>query len=1027
MRYFFSLLLCGLFFFNVATAQIKNDAVPYTVSHYTDEDGLPQNSVKDIYKDDLGYIWLVTEAGVVRFNGKEFRVFDKTDLACIRSNRFPYILTVPEQGTYAITEYGRLVELKGGRAFCSTMEEKELNLKKKWNLIPGTVSSWTIGLPQNFFSVTDTFLENSIIPFSQKKIINCTRSNVYFSDNGVVDTVHFRSGANLLGFFAVDEQLYYFDAGVLTHIRPKSAGPVKLTGDILADRSYKGRNSEISFFWNLAMRSTILYCNKSFYDLEILPDGNLSTRLIFADFDISGEQIFTHYYDRTNRRLFLGSAIHGLFVLQEKPFSVLVEKTNPYKAYYAIGVYDSISLATPSGVLFRKHSIVPLTNLIGELRVNQHVIQFDRYGSIWIKDDKTILRSDRSFKSNVRLKFPQQISALYCSADDTSLWVGQQRGGLYQLTISADTAGTPRLVSSGIPTVVFMASESKGKLWIASTKGLFRFDLPARKLVSIDQFKNKHVRSIFVKAPGEIWITTYGDGIFLLRHNKLRQMPIDRNNALAASHCMLLDRYGFFWISTNKGLFKASRADLIAYADNKQAEIFYQYYGKENGLRTNEFNGGCQPCGVELANGTVSFPSLDGIVQIDPGKRLSELPDKPLLVDRVEIDNHQVAPKDTFMLPGKFDNFSVHISTVHFGSPKNLVMSYMLLLDGKPDQWYPVKGNNVISFSSLPSGMYELRIRKINGFGADNYSTATLRFIVPRAFYETAWFKLLVMLTVGLAVFLYTRIRLYFILKRNRMLDLQIARRTRTLTNTLRALKVSEASLRRQTQMQEMLIAAISHDIKSPMKYLTMVSKRMQHQLHKKDYASLEAFNESIQDTSSKVYTILDNLVTYISFQLKGGHIRREAVDILKVVEDKINVFSAIASTNNTILSSNIAPGTYVEGDEALLAVIIHNLIDNAVKFTANGSVDIYTVSESDGRVVLIIRDTGTGIPPELVKWLNTSSEQGLKMETISGHKGMGLMIIKELLTAASAEINVVSGVSGTTIRMDFKKYATDL
>ncbi|MBL7713152.1 MAG: hypothetical protein JNL13_11825 [Chitinophagaceae bacterium] len=1021
MRHFFCLLFSCLFFIKAATAQHTDDTTTFTVNHYTDEDGLPQNSIKDIFQDEYGFIWMTTEGGVVRFDGRNFRVFDKSTLSCIRSNRFNIIVRIPEMGCFAITEYGRRVQIRNGFAFCPPGTAIGLSdLKATWNLFPDTTSFVTTGLPQKYLLKK---AGSYIIPFGLKKYINCGPDYVYFRDRNVTDTVAFHSRNDCRGFFTVGEELYYLqDSCLLTAIQPGGARSCSIVGDILADKKFRQDKSKFSVFWNLAMRSTVFYYNRAFYEVDRLPNGNLSTRLIYADFDIASVRLKSHYYDKANKRLFLGSETHGLFVLKRKSFSVLAENKVGSQSFYAVGIYDSASLVTPHGILLRPGNTISLNRNPERNMSDQLQIQLDRFGNIWTKSADFVFRSDKNFELKAKLQLPGEVTALYCSMDDTSLWIGMKRSGLFKLRISGGpNTGQAQLVSANIPDISFMASESKERLWIGSAKGLYLLNTTTGNLSSIDQFKNKNVRSILVKAPGELWITTYGDGIFLLRNNRLNHMPYDADKSLYAPHCMVLDQHGFFWISTNKGLIKASRKDLIAYADQQQ-EVFYQYFGKESGFYSNEFNGGCQPCGSQLPGGLISFPSLDGLVQIDPDRKAEDFPDGELIIDKVTIDDQLVVLQDTIMVPRKFDNLSVALSTVYFGNRKNLQIDYMLLKDHKEDQWYPVKENNV-SFSALASGTYELRLRKIDGFGRDNYKTVSLTLIVPYAFYETVWFKLLVTACLLLLVYAYIRIRLYFILQRNRLLDLQIARRTRTLTNTLRALKVSEASLRRQTQMQEMLIGAISHDIKSPMKYLTMVSRRMQQQLRKKDYESLTAFNESIQDTAGKVYAILDNLVTYIGFQLKGGRIRKEAVDIFHLVEDKINLFSVIASTNNTELRNTLTPGTLIEGDETLLAVIIHNLIDNAVKFTANGRIEIYEAGPKQARFVLVIKDTGTGIPEELVRWLNTKSENGLNLETIGNHKGMGLIIIKELLAAASADIYVLSGTGGTTISMYFNRY----
>jgi ligand-binding sensor domain-containing protein len=52
----------------------------YTGSQYTSENGLPQNSIKDIAADSDGFIWLATEDGLVRFDGRQFKVFESSYL-----------------------------------------------------------------------------------------------------------------------------------------------------------------------------------------------------------------------------------------------------------------------------------------------------------------------------------------------------------------------------------------------------------------------------------------------------------------------------------------------------------------------------------------------------------------------------------------------------------------------------------------------------------------------------------------------------------------------------------------------------------------------------------------------------------------------------------------------------------------------------------------------------------------------------------------------------------------------------------
>ena len=65
------LLLLFLSYINQVNGQ------QFSVQNYTDENGLPQNSVKSIATDNAGFIWLATENGLVRYDGHQFDLFDK--------------------------------------------------------------------------------------------------------------------------------------------------------------------------------------------------------------------------------------------------------------------------------------------------------------------------------------------------------------------------------------------------------------------------------------------------------------------------------------------------------------------------------------------------------------------------------------------------------------------------------------------------------------------------------------------------------------------------------------------------------------------------------------------------------------------------------------------------------------------------------------------------------------------------------------------------------------------------------------
>jgi len=79
-----SLLICQLFFcFHIFSHHLfaldpHKRITQYDIKVYTAKDGLPMNSLKKVFQDSRGYIWIGTQEGLVRFDGVEFKLYDKS-------------------------------------------------------------------------------------------------------------------------------------------------------------------------------------------------------------------------------------------------------------------------------------------------------------------------------------------------------------------------------------------------------------------------------------------------------------------------------------------------------------------------------------------------------------------------------------------------------------------------------------------------------------------------------------------------------------------------------------------------------------------------------------------------------------------------------------------------------------------------------------------------------------------------------------------------------------------------------------
>ncbi|MGN6511675.1 MAG: ATP-binding protein, partial [Chitinophaga sp.] len=560
-----------------------------------------------------------------------------------------------------------------------------------------------------------------------------------------------------------------------------------------------------------------------------------------------------------------------------------------------------------------------------------------------------------------------------------------------------------------VPDVSYMAYEHPGVMWVGSGRGLYKVDLSNGKTDSIAGLNGHYVRSIHVAGPDEIWVTTYDQGFFLLQKGRLYQMPLDKLQYLATAHCIAEDDKGFFWITTNKGLFQVARRDLLAYAAGESSFVFYLYYGKNKGFNTNEFNGGCQPCALKLPDGNLSLPSLDGLVMFAPSRINAEVPDKAVFVDNVQMDTRPIAFSDTIALPDNYQQLRLEVSTPYFGDAYNLQLFYMLEGGEGEGIWLPVEADGSITFSRLHSGGYRLRIRKVNGFGAHNYTDRVVHITVKIAWYEEWWFRLLIAGFLGLLVFIFMRIRLARSHYKNRMLEMRVSERTRRLEETLEFLQSSERQLHQQALMQQRLIAAITHDIKTPMKFLLLTTRAMKEQ---------DRQHAALYETHYRMYHLIGNLIQYMKMQFSVNGASSEMLQLDQLLEEKVGIFRPIAQLRNVEivhLRRNGAVPALV--NRQLLGVVVHNLLDNAVKYTTSGSITLETERLGDMAVIRII-DTGVGIHPRLAEHINTLVPGKYLLgdhRWPDEYRGLGLLMVTELLQLINGRLKMQPNEGGGT------------
>jgi len=979
----FALLLLAV----AALSAFAGDPNKYSVTQFNDENGLPQNSIKGIARDMSGFIWLATESGLVRFDGQRFFTFDKSKLP-ISSNRIYGFLPTPEvsehaDGFSALTENHEHVRIT--RAGIPAVS-KELSdtfranypVRVKWSsnldVMMSHPSYLFAGYPMHapyFFKGTAgryyMWLNNGVETYNGKRLVATAR--------GV-----------LKEFFVVKGVPFgRLPDGRFVRIRGAAIDTLMLEGQRMLNKPESRRHSQL--FWDCVSNSAFLYFEKNLYSLNVPAGGkSLAAKLILSGFDFESRNIQCIYYDGKGTVL-LGSHTQGLFMIREKPFRMLVSGNTGFENVFYAQMPPVVGNDSIKGLLYDPPALVR--------ELTKNFVATNPDGTFWMAKGSSIMKFARDAQRIIsKVDFNWRIKALY-SDSFKNLWVASISDTLF---VADNTLSNPafRVAAKGaFGEITCMARLSPRQLLFGTNKGLFLLATDTGTVSDFKTFAGMQIRSL-LRSGSHVWVTTYGDGIYRISGSKVTRLPLDKEQHLATSHCILEDNAGYFWITSNKGLFKALKADMENYHGNGD-EIFYLYYDKSYGFNTNEFNGGCQPCGVKDTYGHIYFPSMDGVVHFDPASVRSELPENAVYVGHLRVDGKFSPPGKALRLPRSFKEIEVSLTTPYFGHDNNLNLFYSFHQADLPPVWSRVPADLVIRKPNLGPGTYSLQVKKLDGFGSRQSINALMAVVVDPAWHETVWFKIFL---AGIVLAAFWAI---------------LVKRSTYLVN-----EQKRKNIYRQYHLSSKIVAAISHDIQTPLQY---VSRRLnQIQVSPETNQVIDA---ELIDTIERTRTHTINLLQYIKSQSRSGskNVNVQLVDISEIIADSLKLLSGMAAFREIAVENQVQDPIFIKTDPYLSTVVIHNALDNGVKFSES-AVHI-NLHKTATEALLTIRNAGAGISKSTIDWLNKdfkNYDAWMLEFDYPEEIGLGLLIIKDLCILMNIKIKASSSIeAGTWLTFHFQ------
>ena len=994
----------------------------YSIENYNADNGLPQNSVKEIAADSDGYIWIGTESGLVRYDGSSFKTYDRSVIP-ITSNSFPLIQQSFDgdgEKIVAINQKHEFVVIKNGSA---KFDPNYYNRFIK-PLYPGN-AEWVPFTGGNTSSTSAHVRGDVIIVASQKD---------NFHAHG--DTVeHYLAGKKtesirlpyrmIWSLFRIDQNLYLpQNDGTFSKLFSDQQTRFELDGDITKNIGFKPGIKNFQILWNNTANQVFIRLNNAIYLVDKIENNRFHTFLVSEGFDLLLNDFVKFYYHKKAAVFFAGSFTKGLFLIRKKLFQTYEPPNVLYPIFYGQTVFGKESVLTSQGNLLGPHDnsvIFPIHNI----RPTTRSIIADSHGAIWFPHADSLFRYDRKQrKINQIWGLKEGITMVYL-LDSSRILIGTKKQGIYLIDPSKPEVA-PKLFASGpyLKDILCLLKKDAQNLLVGTEQGLFQLNTASSVASLVKGTGKLQIHSMHISKSGELWIAAKDEGIFLFDEGILTKFPLDHDERLLSAHCVVEDRNGYFWIPTNKGLMRVKKEDLLSYAKKKSSDIFYMYYGKSRGFESNEFNGGCLPCAVRLPNDYISLPSLQGLVWFVPELIKPDLPENGIHLDRLESDGvSQTFDEKKISFSAGPRQLKFYFSSAYFGEKQNLQWSYAITDKNTAAlTWVPItSADAIITIGNPKYGSTDLHVRKAKGFGIDNFAYKVINVRIEPSFYETIWFKLSLVLSFLLLGYLLFRLNLRSIKNKNILLERRIDERTNDLKLAMQDIDKSRNALARQMQIQSKLVASMSHDIITPLKFISASAGKIGQRIQLQKYVHVVDTGESIHHTARRMVVQLDNLIGYVKTKTKENDIPLGVVNLNKVVKDKFELFEAMSEEHLNLFSNLVPPELEVFSNQQMLSIIIHNLIDNAVKSSSNKLVSAYVKTDLDA-IHLVIEDQGPGMPEDLAGWLSVSYDKLAEEFPVPiYHNGMGLIIIRDLSMFLKIGI-AVEIENGTKISLIFKQ-----
>jgi len=791
---------CVLAAVRPTVAQPSGEPKPLTQYHletWQTRDGLPTNAIRAMVQTVDGFLWLGTEAGLVRFDGLKFRVYDRNSTPALRATDVTALFEDREHQLWIGTDDGALIRMRDDE-----FEEMQAH----------------------FATAITTFYQDQ-------------GGTLWAAGGNAIGRVSSKGGAVIIGSA--------YQSGTVTSIFQEPGGSLHLgttgpelrvDGDILVEvaggpktiqAAVQDPDGTLWFGLPTGLKRT---------------GGDRPDRLFTAADGLPNVHVTALTRDHRGG-LWIGTTA-GVARLVGDRIVALRESDPQVESLNVSSLIEdregTIWVGTREGGLLQVRD-VPFRAITAQQGLpNNDVISVleDHAGGLWVGTQGgglTQLNSNGRITWTMQEGLPSNVIQSLGETRDGAIWVGtgpglaRIAGG--RVTSFAGLEGYPK---NGVRAIL---EDHTGALWVGTRQGLWRLRAgEVKQLGPDDGFRGKSVSVLRQERDGTIWIGTIDNGLIRYRHGKFSTYSANeglRSNDVSAILCddnqnvwvgtadgtlhvvrndrvlalpakegvssghplqILDDGRGSIWVTGERGVTRFDRSDLIKVSNSQRQATSPTVYDYRDGFGRWEFQGQSGSSGVRRADGSLALPSATGVIIVRPEAFAKSTILATARVLEVLADGTPIETEPELVLPPGVKTVEIRYTATSLAVPSRVNFSYRL--EGADADFVDAGTRRAAFYSNLRGGRYRFRVTATNADGVQNPKGDAVAFRVELQFWETWWFYALAGVGLLFTIFQVSRFRVHRAQSRERALRVVVDERTKELSQEIAERRRVEASLR---------------------------------------------------------------------------------------------------------------------------------------------------------------------------------------------------------------------------------------